>query len=1661
MRNRSVRRSTQSAAWRVARELCSSVEPRRLLSSFTISGTAGNDAIYIRTVGSDYEWSVNGNAVSVPQANVTDFLIKGESGNDTFEIRDLLAGDNVTIRGGAGNDTLGVDDSASGNLDQINAQIRFEGDADTDHVILRDYNNGLNDSWILTNSTVDRDFWNGFLSYVGTETVRIEAGTGNNPFAINSTASGVTYDIFGNNGNDTFNVGVDDWDAQIVNNSSLNLFGEGGTDAVRINDSADLDGDKLYGLASSESGRFLADGVTRVGGRIMHASHESFRYTGGVNRQFVRVDWTSSAVSTKILTGNGDDEVWLGWNGGNLADVQGPVTVSGGGGTDRVVAYDDFQTDNATFTVDVDRLTHLGSAGVDWSTGVEQLEVNAGAGNNTFFFRALSSAQTVTVNGGDGNDTVKSTAGSAENLSDMLGDFTFNGGNGSDQLELDDYSPGFLMGESDGPESVSRTYSMTFARVRWSNPDRTSSGYYNDVEDIVLIGGILADTFNIDSLKPSTGYFVFGDLGDDSLRVAPTGKQLGAGFPSSASLSFIGNAGTDAVLIDDSETIWATPPRWYRVFETQFVTQAVGGGFFGLSYDSTESVTLRTSMSDDEITLTYDGLPRGRDSSSPAPSVWIQAGLGDDHIDYYNSLPATSVTLNGGGGRDVMDIIQDAIHAATDIVNDVTEDAASAIEDGVNIVRQAFENAQTTVTSAAGAGAVNVTVTELALGSNVNLSLNGARNDRVLLGSGVRGNVVVNDAGGTDTVAVDASATPTINGTDWAFAAGNAYEFLGIEYIALNLGTVVGPVALTVQSAASPLTITGTPGDDLFQLNTTVAPVFIDALGGNDTLEAGAGTQRLDQMVGEVTFNSGPGNDLVIVNNRSSLSTSAPTQIIASGRVSQGSGPFGGVNFSDDTERLRFLGHSGSKVVVLRSLLPTTSVDILTGGADTSVLIGDDAAGIYAGNVDGPVQITFEGVQQDLRVDDRGTPSSTIYGVEAAQITRSNGSTISWTTAPTVTLDRIEILGTNAQADTINLTGGNATVLYVLQGQGGDDTVNIASPTINSIVGSVLVDGGEGNDTVNIGAGDLDSYLGTNSITLSGGNGNDSLAFNDTIDGPNSNATTISASLINKNGRIVNHNTMEHLRFDAGGTGGFQFTIPSAIVGTTTINGTAQADTFSVATLPAGAALAINALSGNDSLTVNAISAGAGIAMSGGDGDDSVTLGNNLLTIQGTINFVGQLGTDSAILNDSAGSAGARYVFATGTAGRTDAIGTFIGGTLVSSALETLQIIGTTGADSFNNASPMTTTRVVLEGRDGNDAFTVLGGILQGMTIDGGNNDDQVSLLAGTQWTSPMTLSGGNGNDSLSVDDASLFSANSSYVITDTTLSSSVAPHRIDYNSFARVDLLGTSGANTYDHTTTLASTRWYYSGQAGADVFNIRRTFATGATNINGTATIVDQPGLDILNVTPITGNVAATILESGNDFQSITIDAGGYLGVMPSGGTNTLTTRSVSIATGGMWDLNDNAAVIDYTADTPFAQIEQYIRDGRLSKGVNSGIAVDPNARVGIAEMTDIFASSTGTFAGTYVDSTSVLLRYTRVGDSDLDRDVDFDDLLALAQSYGKTNQRWSTGDFSYDAIVNFEDLLLLAQQYGSSLPSSLRPATRRAASNRALDFDDELPK
>jgi hypothetical protein len=73
-----------------------------------------------------------------------------------------------------------------------------------------------------------------------------------------------------------------------------------------------------------------------------------------------------------------------------------------------------------------------------------------------------------------------------------------------------------------------------------------------------------------------------------------------------------------------------------------------------------------------------------------------------------------------------------------------------------------------------------------------------------------------------------------------------------------------------------------------------------------------------------------------------------------------------------------------------------------------------------------------------------------------------------------------------------------------------------------------------------------------------------------------------------------------------------------------------------------------------------------------------------------------------------------------------------------------------------------------------------------------------------------------------------------------------------------------------------------------------------------------------------------------------------------------------------------------------------------------------------------------------------------------------VNFADLVALSQNYGKSGKLFSQGDFNYNGTVDFPDLVSLAQRYNFTLPPPPPPgpAAPLTAATATADLAVQAP-
>jgi hypothetical protein len=290
------------------------------------------------------------------------------------------------------------------------------------------------------------------------------------------------------------------------------------------------------------------------------------------------------------------------------------------------------------------------------------------------------------------------------------------------------------------------------------------------------------------------------------------------------------------------------------------------------------------------------------------------------------------------------------------------------------------------------------------------------------------------------------------------------------------------------------------------------------------------------------------------------------------------------------------------------------------------------------------------------------------------------------------------------------------------------------------------------------------------------------------------------------------------------------------------------------------------------------------------------------------------------------------------------------------------------------------------------------------------------------------------------------------------------APHTVNIDAPVSLGELTFDNANTYTIAGASALTLDVSGGDAQINV-------TTGSHIISAAVTLVDNA---VVTVSPaasnlsLTGGINATGLRLSkagagtltiNQIRAgtLSIDAGTVSLVPGAAGASVVGTLSIAgpaNAPTARLDLNNGAAVVDYTGTSPIGPVRQRILAGRGVVGLGAtwngmGItstaaatanATEPESRsIGFAENATMPLGPLMTFRGQAVDSTSILIAYTRTGDANLDGVVNDDDVTIVGATYapGQAQPAWAMGDFDFNGFVDDDDVTLLGALYNPSAP------------------------
>jgi autotransporter-associated beta strand protein len=245
--------------------------------------------------------------------------------------------------------------------------------------------------------------------------------------------------------------------------------------------------------------------------------------------------------------------------------------------------------------------------------------------------------------------------------------------------------------------------------------------------------------------------------------------------------------------------------------------------------------------------------------------------------------------------------------------------------------------------------------------------------------------------------------------------------------------------------------------------------------------------------------------------------------------------------------------------------------------------------------------------------------------------------------------------------------------------------------------------------------------------------------------------------------------------------------------------------------------------------------------------------------------------------------------------------------------------------------------------------------------------------------------------------------------------------------------------------------------------------TIAVGqANNVLTISGHITGPGGITLGATSTALSAGTAVLSGSNNYAGGTTVTGGKLviaasGALPngnvtiSGGTIQLAANtglaqmtSLAISGSGVLDITNNHVIISYTGSSPIATIQ-----GEIAAGYNGGAwngtgiissmaPANSNYGIGYADSVD-----PGNPAG--LAPGQIEVKYTLLGDANLDGKVNGTDFAILATNFNQAVTGWDQGDFNYDGAANGNDFAFIASNFNQGASQSALDAF--AAANGLL--------
>ena len=328
-------------------------------------------AIGIVASNSDNVVVVTGVSTDIDLGNQVTILMNGGTDSAFVYPRnaagDLTINGNIGIVGGSGTDTLTIEDAAS--TQPIHYAFSNPFGAGTQNVF------GLGTQGGLGTATL--------------ETIRVNAGSGNDTFALNQFTSGVGLGIDAGGGDDELQFGNNGL-GSVTNLAFFDFNGGDGADTFNLNNQTHT-GSWTY---TRSVGSIAASSTLGAGYFLTDTNTELMRLNGGPSGETFNINAVAAQSRVEANGAGGTDVLRLGPASNNVQSIQGPISfdAGAGGGDDTVTIYNTSDTIGRTLHIEngfVGRVAGddiFGAGGYLQFTGVGgALTVKLGSGDDLVY----------------------------------------------------------------------------------------------------------------------------------------------------------------------------------------------------------------------------------------------------------------------------------------------------------------------------------------------------------------------------------------------------------------------------------------------------------------------------------------------------------------------------------------------------------------------------------------------------------------------------------------------------------------------------------------------------------------------------------------------------------------------------------------------------------------------------------------------------------------------------------------------------------------------------------------------------------------------------------------------------------------------------------------------------------------------------------------------------------------------------------------------------------------------------------------------------------------------------------------------------------------------------------------------------------------------------